>query len=640
MEAFQNIIFSSHDEFFRSPQGAIKQDDSVFLRVLVSKALNVYGVSVRLWCDGEEKYLNLIHGKEYNHTPYGDFLEEYYINVSCETIGLLWYQFVVNTGTRPYFVCNSDDGLGGTGCVYEHQRLDKSFQITVIDKNFAVPDWAKGAVMYQIFPDRFNRCDGSGDISGRKFHENWNDMPDYKIIPEKGYYPADDFFGGNLKGIENKLDYIKSLGVNVIYLNPIFESYSNHRYDTGDYEKVDKTLGTEEDFTSLCEKAGQKGIRVILDGVFSHTGSDSKYFNRDNSYNSLGAYQSTDSPYYSWYDFEQFPDKYDCWWGVWSLPCVKETEESYRKYILSDENSIVKKWLKKGASGWRLDVADELPDSFIKELRFHVKQSSPDALVIGEVWEDASNKVSYGQQRQFLYGNELDTVMNYPLRNAIISYLLQKTDGETFTKTVYSLRENYPKESFYSLMNFISTHDVERIITRLGHDTDGLSREEQAEFSLTDEEFIIGKALAKLAALLVFSLPGMPCVYYGDEMSLIGCKDPFNRKPFPWNSPDEDMLAWYRRLGEIHNCECFKQGDLRIESAGSLLSVRRKYENERRYILINATEETVETLLDQTYFDGEPEIILESGLGTQFQQRDRGYYVLIPPRSAIVFETK
>lgn len=638
METFKGIKFNSHDEYFKSPAGAVPTGSPVTLRVLVPRGLDAYGVTLRLWEDGQEKLLNMMRSKSFDHTPYGDMLDEYTINVSRETSGLVWYQFIVNTPVRPYYLCAPKDGWGGDGETHEHPHTDRSFQLTVYQNTFSVPDWAQGSVMYQIFPDRFFRNENYGDVSGRRMHENWLDEPDYLPDPNKGYYPADDFFGGNLKGIEDKLDYLKDLGVEVIYLNPIFKAYSNHRYDTGDYETVDPVLGTNEDFSHLCAAAKAKGIRIILDGVFSHTGSDSKYFNREGSYSETGAYQSKDSQYYPWYDFKEYPDKYDCWWGVWSLPCVRENEPSYRDYIIRNRDSIVKRWLSAGASGWRLDVADELPDSFIADLRSAVKNEKSDALIIGEVWEDASNKISYGSQREFLYGNELDTVMNYPLKNAIIALLKQKCTPEEFCKRVLSLREHYPAETFNSLMNFISTHDVDRIITALGADTEGLSREEQAQVTLDEETLAAAKGMAKLAALIIFALPGMPCIYYGDEAGLTGCRDPFNRKPYPWGREDTELLGWYKNLARMHDCSCFRKGKLNLEAAGSLLSIRRTFEDERRYVLVNSSDETVETMLDITYFRKTPRMLFDAGLGVQFSERENGYYLLLPPKGAAVFE--
>ena len=636
METLQGIIFNSHSETFRSPQGALPCGHLLTLRIFVSRAVNVTDISLRLWDNGVERFQRFEKGAFYQHTSFGEYLDEYSTNVSRETSGLLWYQFVFTSPDGCFYGGCDADHLGGNLCLYDHLEPDRSFQITLTEPDFTVPAWAKGAVMYQIFPDRFYRAAGSGDPTGKKLHENWNDAPEFRPDPVKGYYAADDFFGGNLRGIEEKLPYLASLSVEILYLNPIFKAYSNHRYDTGDYETVDPLLGTNEDLAHLCAEAKKYGIRVILDGVFSHTGSDSRYFNREGRYPSVGAYQSPDSPYASWYSFEHFPDKYDCWWGVWSLPCVKETDPSYTGYVLTGKNAIVKRWMRAGVSGWRLDVADELPDEFLRVLREEVKTADPNALILGEVWEDASNKVSYDTQRAFLYGRELDTVMNYPLKNAVVDLLTGEVDGCDFIKRVYSLRENYPPETFACLMNFLSTHDLERITTRLTGRTDALSREEQARYAPDAAQLLIAKALHKLGALILYSLPGMPCIYYGDEAGLTGCRDPFNRGTYPWGHEDTELLAWYRALGALRD-NVMKHGKLQLEAAGSLLSICRTLDGDWRASLLNVSDETVETLLDLSYFRSEPQVLLDSGCGMQFSPRENGWYLLLPPRSGVVF---
>jgi len=629
MGTFEGIIFDSHNEYFRSPLGAIKCGDTLTLRILISKSLSAYGVTVRLWDNGEEKLFSMVQGATYNNTPYGDFLEEYHVSFTHEAVGLLWYQFHIFTPSRPIYAVNGEDNLGGE-CVIKYERCDnQSYQVLFYDKAFETPAWAKGAVMYQIFPDRFYK---SGEVAfqNRKHHEKWNEMPEYLPDEDLGYYAANDFFGGNLKGIAEKLDYLKSLNIDVIYLNPIFKAYSNHRYDCGDYERIDETLGTQADFEDLCAKARAKNIRIILDGVFSHTGSNSKYFNKDGEYETLGAYQSVQSPYYEWYSFESFPDKYDCWWGVWSLPCVNELSESYLKYTVTDESSISKRWLRAGAGGWRLDVADELPDEYIKEFRKSIKSVDGDALLIGEVWEDATNKISYSRLREFLYGLELDSVMNYPLRNAIVDLLIGKSTTNEFCRRVKSLQENYPPEAFYCLMNFLSTHDLERITTRLCYSCEELSRNEQAQLKYTEEQLLTARSLHKLGALIIFTLPGMPCIYYGDEMSLLGGKDPFNRKPFPWDSTDLELLEWYKALSSIHKSSELKKGKLSLYCAGSLLIIKRAY-NKKIYALINVSDETVETLVDTSFFESCPQVLCTSVPGLQINERENGWYLLLPP---------
>ncbi|MDE6110595.1 MAG: glycoside hydrolase family 13 protein, partial [Eubacterium sp.] len=364
-----------------------------------------------------------------------------------------------------------------------------------------------------------------------------------------------------LKGIEEKLDYIKELGVSCIYLNPILEENSNNRYDTADYEKIDPLLGTENDLKSLCKKAKEKGISIVLDGVFSHTGCDSKYFNLYSKYDSVGAYNSKASPYFEWYKFTDYPNEYHSWWGIKLLPEIIEENESYREFICG-KNGVLRKWLRCGISGWRLDVADELPDIFLDDLRKAVKAENEDAIIIGEVWEDATNKFAYGERRRYLLGEQLDSVMNYPFADAVLNFV-KYGGSEGFFNTVMGIVENYPPCVLNVLMNHIGTHDTERAITRLaGENADGYGRDWQHEHNvLSAENYEKGISMMKMASLIQYTLPGVPSLYYGDEVGLQGMKDPFNRACFPWDNMDDALHKWYKRLGEIRNgCKAVVNG--------------------------------------------------------------------------------
>ena len=422
------------------------------------------------------------------------------------------------------------------------------WQITVFDEDYTTPAWFKGGVMYQIFPDRFYRADGQYPIKEGKYLRNdWGGLPSFRP-DSNGKIKNNDFFGGNLNGVREKLGYLKDLGVTVIYFNPIFEAFSNHRYDTGDYMKIDCLLGTEEDFDALVQEAERFGIRIILDGVFNHTGDNSRYFNKFGEYDSVGAYQSVDSPYADWYKFKEFPDLYECWWGIKILPEINEQSASYQEFIMG-ENGVLKKWLRHGIGGYRLDVADELPDFFLKKLRKTVKETKPDAVIIGEVWEDASNKISYDVRREYLQGYELDSVMNYPLKDGIINFI---RTGMTYMlrETIAMLLDNYPKQTLDSLMNILGSHDTPRILTVFGgeecHD-----KEEMAVRFLSNEERRKAKDLLKMAAVLQFTLPGVACIYYGDEAGMEGYQDPFCRRCFPWDNIDTELHDFYKKLGNI-----------------------------------------------------------------------------------------
>lgn len=423
------------------------------------------------------------------------------------------------------------------------------YQILIYSENFCTPDWFKGCIMYQIFPDRFFR---SGDVhvgEGKWLHTNWNEKPEYRMNSQ-GKVLNNDFFGGNLRGICAKLDYLEKLHVSVLYLNPIFQAYSNHRYDTGDYEKIDPMLGTEEDFAFLVKECKARHIRIMLDGVFNHTGDDSRYFNKYGRYDDIGAYQSKDSKYYAWYNFIEYPNKYESWWGIDNLPAVNEKCPSYIDFITGD-SGVLKYWLKYELAGYRLDVADELPDEFIKKIRSSVKSAQPDALVLGEVWEDASNKIAYSKRRRYFQGEELDSVMNYPLKDAIINFVT-RNDTLLLRQTLSMLRDNYPKIVLDSLMNILGTHDTVRILTAFG----GIKAKDKDEMNVLKMDPEVRKeavACLKVAALLLFTLPGNPCIYYGDEIGMEGYSDPFCRCPFQWENIDEDLLSYFQMLTQIRS---------------------------------------------------------------------------------------
>lgn len=439
------------------------------------------------------------------------------------------------------------------------------FQLTVYGRNYSTPDFLKGGVMYQIFPDRFCK---SGKVHenipyGRVLREDWGGTPYYKP-DENGHVWNNDYFGGDFAGIQSKLPYLHELGVTCIYLNPIFESHENHRYNTADYMKADPLLGTNDEFGELCAEAEKYGISVILDGVFSHTGADSVYFNKFSRYETEGAYNSKDSEYYEWYSFFDYPNGYEAWWGIDTLPNVCENNESYTDFICGDDG-VLNYWLSKGAAGYRLDVADELPDRFLDNLRKCVKKFGEEKIVIGEVWEDASNKEAYGIKRRYLLGEQLDSVMNYPFREAIITYV-KGGQPEWLVNAVMTIVENYPKPTVDVLMNFVSTHDIERAINCLGGEScNDKSKEWMAERYLTAEEYEKGKNLLKAAMALQFFLPGVPSIYYGDEAGLQGYKDPFNRRCYPWGSEDTELIEYTRKLSETRkSLSVMKDGGIKF----------------------------------------------------------------------------
>ena len=460
------------------------------------------------------------------------------------------------------------------------------WQVSVVDGKYAVPEWARGAVMYQIFPDRFaisGKCDCTDKLQPYWVHENTDDMPVY-LPNEKGEVLNNDFYGGNLNGIREKLPYLHELGVQILYLNPIFMAFSTHRYDTYDYKRIDPMLGTETDFTALCDEAHALGMRVILDGVFSHVGDRSEYFQK--------ATHDPDSPYRKWFDFKHYPDVYTSWWGITTLPCINKLEESYVNYIIEDEDSVVAKWLRLGADGYRLDVVDELPDAFVAKLRRRIREIKPDALLVGEVWEDASNKIAYGKRRRYFVDSELDSVMNYPWQKAILHFARGEDDGRGLGERIMQLAENYPPDVLSCVMNLLDTHDTPRTLTALIDSSDA-DRAELAKRHMSDEQRVRGKRLLRLAAFLEFTLPGMACIYYGDEAGMEGYRDPFNRKFYPWGREDTALQQFYRELAGLkRDNPALRRGDVTVlESGGGHIMFLRRCHEQQLVVCCNQSHE-------------------------------------------------
>ena len=545
------ILFDSKQTEHKTPFGCITPKDRCHLRIRIPTSVKTTGVSV---CIQQE-----------DGTPYKDFsmlpersdgvYDTWQAAFSLWETGLYFYYFRItgHTGTFRLFKYGDDTNM-------EDGDL---WQLSCIPGDFTTPDWAKGAVIYQIFPDRFcksGNCDLSGKLEPYTVHQNWDEEVSWQP-DEKGEVLNNDFFGGNFRGITEKLPYIASLGTTILYLNPISKSFSSHRYDTGDYKTPDPMLGTAEDFAHLCREAHDLGIRVILDGVYSHTGSDSLYFDKKRSFGGIGAYCSSTSPYYSWYQFSRYPDSYNSWWGFDTLPTVNKLDPAFMDYIITGENSVVAHWLRLGADGFRLDVADELPDAFIAALKRRIREIKPDALLIGEVWEDASNKISYNTRRRYFTDGELDSVMNYPFRTAILNFLRHADDGSGLKNTVMTVLENYPAQVVSCNMNLLGTHDTPRILTALVDDRDG-SREELASRRLTPQQRQLATDRLLLATVLQYTLPGCPSVYYGDEAGMEGGKDPFNRRPYPWGKEDKVLTAHHRRLGQLRKrCSALRTGE-------------------------------------------------------------------------------
>ncbi len=453
---------------------------------------------------------------------------------------------------------------------------------------------------YKIPPDAATPAslptkNGETSTTGPSFpdgilQEDWNSPPPFQAEEDPTTF-SNTYYGGNLAGITQKLPYLKELGITALYLNPIFEAHANHRYNTANYLKIDPWLGTETDFRTLCQTARKMGIRILLDGVFSHTGDDSLYFNRSGRYGDGGAYQSQESPYYPWYDFHTWPDSYRCWWNFKTLPQVNQLSPGFLA-LITGENGVISHWMEAGAAGWRLDVADELQSAFIKALRKRIKTQDPDAVLLGEVWEDASNKTAYGERRPYFLGQELDGVMNYPFRTAILSFL-RGGDAFDFHLTVTGIVENYPPPAMQTTMNLLGTHDTARILTALaGEPADGHDRAWKATQHLSPEARKKGLTLLHLAFALLFCLPGVPCLYYGDETGAEGYEDPFCRAPFPWGKENTALIKTIRSLAKIRRTSpALADGDYTtLLARDGLLAFRRRTDKAQIICAVNRTD--------------------------------------------------
>ena len=528
--------FNSRKIECKSPYGAVKCGEKLSLHFPIASWVSVDKMYVFIRLGDVSTPVEMRFEKSEN--GFSVYTADYVFDAA----GIYYYRFEMRNRDGVWYYGRGENGESVCG-----ENLPE-WQLTVYKSSYKTPDFAKGNIIYHIFVDRFNRADGVKTKRKYRLHESFSESPE--VVSADGKYYADDFFGGNFNGIREKLDYLEELGVGIIYLSPIFKAYSNHRYDTGDYLKVDELLGTEDDFKRLLDAAHEKGMKIILDGVFNHSGADSLYFNKFGTYDSLGAYQSKSSPYYDWYYFKKFPDEYACWWGCDNVPDLNKSNKDYRALVFG-KNGVVEKWQKLGADGWRLDVVDELPIDFVNLLIKKIKSVNKDALVIGEVWEDASTKVSYGELRPYLLGDQLDGTMNYPFMNAIIAYV-RDGDEKFFKDTVQSILENYPKETVYCLMNSLGTHDTVRIINALSDvRAHGWSKTHKLGYKLPDSEYEKAKKKLYLASVLQFTLPGIPSIFYGDEAGLQGFDDPINRRPYPWGSEDKEILAHYKKLGRI-----------------------------------------------------------------------------------------
>ena len=562
---WDGLAHDSRQDLYRVPGGAVTAGTDVVLR-LRTYHNDAQEATLRVWdtaAGGQSLYPMQVVA-----TVDGDPFEYDYWQATIPARSdptVLWYRFIVRDGTDTDYY--EDDGLfdGGLGAAYDDSP-DYSFQIDVYHPDFQTPEWMKNAIVYQIFPDRFfsgsvNNDPDAGDTpvyGNTVLKQDWSDLPEgycrayVGVTCDEGPLGR-DFFGGDLNGISRKLDYLQSLGVTAIYLNPIFRAPSNHLYDTTDYRHIDPYFGNRVAFDRLVQGAEARGIRLILDGVFNHTSSDSLYFDKQSRYPRLGAYESQSSPSYDWYTFYTWPDNYNSWWGFDTLPVLTEIQE-VKDFIYARGNSVARRWIAAGASGWRLDVANEKSHGWWEEFRGHVKDVDADAVIIGELWDDAS---------EWVLGDEFDSSMNYRFRRAMIGFVNGTTNDpnqgtiaglnpDQLDAALHSIEEDYPAPAYAAMMNLVDSHDTQRILWAL---TPGERNREEKEFDA--QNLAEGKAKQKLLAILQMTLPGAPTIYYGDEVGLTGDTDPDDRRPYPWGGEDLGMRAHYQLLTGLRNAHSF-----------------------------------------------------------------------------------
>ena len=580
-----HTFFNSRCAEYKTPFGAVPAGQTVTWRLTVPERLGYVDPHLVLTKDREDP----VHYRmDFDGQTPG--VNHFVFQLAPTTSGLYFYHFDLYTDFRKIY--RTANGEGELTWV---NGLD--WQLTVYEPDFKTPDWIKDGTMYQIFPDRFYEGVPNKPLpfADRIYRPDKTGEPYFWPNEQSDGYLNMDYYGGDFAGIQQKLPYLEELGVTCIYLNPIFEAHANHRYNTANYLKADPLLGTNEDFAALCAEAKKHGIRIILDGVFSHTGSDSLYFNREGRYGPGGAYRDRNSPYRSWYDFDSgYVGGYRSWWGFETLPEVNEETPSYVDFV-TGEGGVIDTWLRRGAAGFRLDVADELPDSFIEKVRAAVKRVGPEKFLLGEVWEDATTKFGFDKRRTYLLGKGLDSVMNYPFKNAVLDFVKGKP-AEQAMNEIMTICEHYPAPAMDTALNFLSTHDTERALTVIADEpANGRGREWQSGRCVTGEAYEEGILRLKMAYAIIYTLPGVPCLYYGDEIGMQGYRDPFNRGYYCWDSHEKRLRPVLAQLAQLrHTCEAFRTGALRVLRAdGGVLHYQRIGLVETAEIIVNRTEHLI-----------------------------------------------
>ena len=550
---------------FKFPKGVVVKNNEVRFHIDLECEFKPRFVYFMIKTDEESeyKYLEMTENNGYEYV------------YKFEKSGHYWYNFQIVVNDEYLYLNRTYDNYS----YLSHEKGEDFLQL-VTEKEYSCKDSMQGGIIYQIFVDRFCKV---GEVKERKpliLRDDWGGN-----IQKNTTNPLIinlEVFGGNIQGIISKLDYLQKLGVTTIYLNPISQANSSHKYDTSDYMKIDDMFGTELEFKKLVDLAKAYGMKIVIDGVYNHTGSDSIYFNKNGTFNTLGAYKSKESRFYNWYDFENYPDKYKCWWGIDTLPSIKHNSEDFQNYI-AGENGVLEKFLKLGVFGVRLDVVDEITDEFVQKIEKKVHEFGKDKVVMGEVWEDASIKISYSKRRKYFAENELNSVMNYPIKETVLDFILNKNINNLLS-TIRMLENNYPKVVRDNLMNFLTTHDTRRVFSEI------------LRCNNNNEEY--AKKLYKIASALIFTLPGVPSIFYGDEYGMRD-NDGSSRGCFDWQNYKNDIYEWFVKLTKIRKHSALKDGEINILYASNgKFAFERFDKKERIVVVVNLSNSVLELNLD------------------------------------------
>ena len=549
---------------FKFPKGVVVKNNEVRFHIDLECEFKPRFVYFMIKTDEESeyKYLEMTEKNGY------EFVYKF------EKSGHYWYNFQIVVNDEYLYLNRTYDNYS----YLSHEKGEDFLQL-VTEKEYSCKDSMQGGIIYQIFVDRFCKV---GEVKERKpliLRDDWGGN-----IQKNTTNPLIinlEVFGGNIQGIISKLDYLQKLGVTTIYLNPISQANSSHKYDTSDYMKIDDMFGTELEFKKLVDLAKAYGMKIVIDGVYNHTGSDSIYFNKNGTFNTLGAYKSKESRFYNWYDFENYPDKYKCWWGIDTLPSIKHNSEDFQNYI-AGENGVLEKFLKLGVFGVRLDVVDEIGHNYLTKICDSIRENKKDALIIGEVWEDASTKIAYGKRRGYFLGHELNSVMNYPLKEALLNFILHN-NANHFYYVCQIIEDNYPEFVKHNLMNLIDSHDTRRILSILEEGNHVMER-------------------LKIISALQYGFYGNPSIFYGDEVGIREDEPDFCRKCFPWGNENKEILQWYKFLGELRKHKVFKKGKMEpLKAEDGIIIFKRVCEDEEILFAASVSNDVFTYLLYDSY---------------------------------------